>query len=296
MAQLINDYAPKQICDAETWALVAPNVRAAVLTQGLTNRDTTFHWMAYTTRYFAWCARQGHPLEITQELVDAFCDSLNLAASTVQSHRTRLRRMGEAQGTIAPRSRTRYTQKTSSGQAPYTPDELERWWQIASAQKTVHRTRLLQAVVAFGAGAGLTTTELGNLRANDVRPHPEHPELWLVHLPDRVVPIDHAWLSRCQQVLTGSYNGYLFGSPHSQGKDLLTVVKSKAAIPTDAPDLTVRRLRTTYAVTMLNRHLSATEFMAIFGSTSAITFERLARFVDARWDDAEYLRIAAGIA
>ena len=82
----------------------------------------------------------------------------------------------------------------------------------------------------------------------------------------------------------------------AQGKDLLTYVKSKAAIPADAPDLTVRRLRTTYAVTMLNRRLSTTEFMAIFGSTSAITFERLARFVDARWDDAEYLRIAAGIA
>lgn len=136
MAQLIDDYEPTTICDPATWQIVAPLVRAAVATQGLTNRDTTFHWLAYTTRYFAWCVRQGHPLEITEPLMDAFCDSLDLAPSTVQSHRTRLRRMGEAQGTITPRSRTRYTQKTASGQAPYTPDELARWWHIAGDQKT----------------------------------------------------------------------------------------------------------------------------------------------------------------
>ena len=98
-----------------------------------------------------------------------------------------------------------------------------------------------------------------------------------------------------RQVIDDAPTEYLFGQHRTQTKDLLTYVRSRAIIPDDVPPLTIRRLRTTYAVTLLTRRVSPSEFMAIFGSTSAISFERLARFVPARWDDAEYLRVAAGL-
>lgn len=290
------DYRPRDVCDADTWAIIAPTVRRAISTQRLERRSSVHHWMSQLTRYFAWCQRQGHPLQVTPVLIDAFCDALTLAPTSIQSHRNRLNRVGAALGHMSSRVTVASRPHTKTGQPPYSPAELERWWQIASSQKTAHRCRLLQATIAFGVGAGLTTFEIGNLLVRDVVPHPDFPDLVLVHLPDRVAPVDTAWLERVRLVLNSAPNEYLLGSPHVQGADVLTQVKSKATIPDDVPNLTVRRLRTTYGVNLLNRRLSPAEFLAVFGGTSAISFERLARFVDSRWDDAQYLRIAAGLA
>lgn len=298
VAYVIENYTPgARVCDPQIWPLIADDVRAAVHSLELNKRDTVNHFLADVTRYLAWCHVQGHPMEFREDLIAAFCDTLTtFVATSVQRHRSRLRRIGIGYGTIARPARTQFPHHTHSGEEPYTRAELERWWEVASSQKTEHRSRLLRATIALGAGAGVITAEMANLRTRDFAPHPDHPDLLLVHLPDRVVPVDAEWVERVQQVIEDAPGEYLFGRHHTQTKDLLAYVKSKAIIPDDVPALTIRRLRTTYAVSLLTRRVSVSEFMAIFGNSTAISFERLAQFVPTRWDDAEYLRVAAGIA
>lgn len=297
VAYVIENYSPgARVCDPQVWPLIADDVRAAVHSLKLTKRDTVNHFLADVTRYLAWCHVQGHPMEFREDLIAAFCDTLTFVATSVQRHRTRLRRIGVGYGTVDKLARTQFPHHTHTGGEPYTRAELDRWWKVASSQKTAHRARLLRATVALGAGAGVTTAEMANLRTSDFSVHPAYPDLLLVHLPDRVVPVDAAWVERVRQIVDDAPSEYLFGKYHTQTKDLLAYVKSKAIIPDDVPALTIGRLRTTYAVSLLTRSVSVSEFMAIFGNSTAITFERLARFVPARWDNAEYLRVAAGIA
>ena len=297
VAYVIENYTPgARVCDPQIWPLIADDVRAAVHSLELDKRDTVNHFLADVTRYLAWCHVQGHPKEFREDLIAAFCDTLTFVATSVQRHRTRLRRIGVGYGTVEKLARTQFPHHTHTGGEPYTRAELDRWWEVASSQKTAHRSRLLRATVALGAGAGVTTAEMANLRTRDFSAHPAYPDLLLVHLPDRVVPVDAAWVERVRQIVDDAPSEYLFGTYHTQTKDLLAYVKSKAIIPDDVPALTIRRLRTTYAVSLLTRRVSVSEFMAIFGNSTAISFERLARFVPARWDDAEYLRVAAGIA
>lgn len=297
VTRAVDRYNPQTAtCDPATWAQIADVTRQAVHLVELTKLETVWHWMATTTQYFAWCHRQGHPLEFTSDLVSAFCDTLTVVPSSVQTHRRRLTRMGEIAGTIEPAAKTEFPHHTETGQEPYTRSELDRWWEVATNQKTDHRARLLRATIALGAGAGLRTTDIANLRVTDVEEHPDHDGLLLVHLPDRVAPVDTTWVERVREVLADAPGDYVVNKHHEQTKDLLTYVKSRAKIPDDVPALTIRRLRTTYGVALLNRRLGPAEFMAVYGATTASVFERFARFVDSRWDDAEYLRVAAGVA
>lgn len=293
--QAILDYTPTRLADADTWQVIQDHVRTAVHSQHLTKRDTVWHWMGDMTRYYAWCHHHGHPLELQPYLIDAFCEQLTLVPSSVQRYRRRLTRVGENLGTLTPPSRTHYTHKLHLGETPYTHEELDYWWRIAQSQKTTHRVRLLSSVIALGAGAGLTTSEIANLPKDAIQTHPSMDDLLLVHLPERVSVVDTDWAERVHDLNAQIPGEYWFGTMRMQTKDLLTYVKSKAIIPADAPTLTVRRLRTTYAVTLLNRGVLAPEFFAIFGSKSAITYERLARFVTPRWENGQYLRIAAGL-
>jgi hypothetical protein len=53
---------------------------------------------------------------------------------------------------------------------PYTAAELAALWQAAGEQKTPERSRNARIMLALGAGAGLTTSEIAQVRAHDVRP------------------------------------------------------------------------------------------------------------------------------
>ena len=296
MNTTIAHYHPSpRICDATTWAAIAPTVRDCCTLMEPAEGNTSLRWLGVTTRYFAWCVQGGHDFSITEDKIVAHCAGLTLMPRTVQGNMARLRALGRAQGTVFPPMTIVWPSRKDGSRSIFTPEELERWWQVACHQPSPLRRRDLCTIIALGAGAGLTSAECVALSASDVEGHPHDSGILLVHLPDRVVPVDSLWVPRLHELVATCPGEYLFRQSDKVQRDLMTTVKRRVKTPAGLPGLTMRRLRSTWMVSMMSRRLTVPELYSISGVRSASVLQELAPYVPGSFDDGRYLRIAAGL-
>lgn len=290
----LSDYTPDSV-SREAWGLMRERVMTEVETMNPPTVAAARKWAQPLAHYYAWCLANGHELRITEPLIGAYAATLTFAPRTVHRNVSTLRSIGLAFGTIPPATKVSVPPAIETDRRPYTRADLERWWSIASAQTSKWRAHGMRSLIALGAGAGLHPRDIVALATSDVEAHPQHSSLVVVHLSDRVVPVDIEWAARVLELKSARSNGSFLGY-EVQNAGLVEGLKHRAKIPADTPALTARRLRTTWLVNLMHRDVRIPEMLTVMGGRSTTPLEQLATCVEPRWDDGLYLLKAAGLA
>jgi integrase len=130
--------------------------------------------------------------------------------------------------------------------APYRADQMEDYLALARHQPTVSRRMRAGGLLALGAGAGLTGSDLRGVRGTDVVARSGGLVVDVGGAHPRVVPV----LARYHQVLSESAafagSGYVIGGIRPGRKNVTTPLVRSLAGGNDLPRLATARLRATW--------------------------------------------------
>gem|GEM_PF-558771 len=169
-------------------------------------------------------------------------------------------------------------------QEPYTSGEmvaLNRW---ASGQNTEYRRTGAAVLIALGAGAGLTASEIVNLRRSAVTVHDNGAVELNVTVGSeqkrRIVMLAQFEDVIATQAVLLPADGFVF-APH-RGRvqnDMVSAFVGRTLRPAGSVTVTSRRLRNTWLVTQLTNRVDVVTLMHAAGLQSLETISRLAQFV-----------------
>lgn len=301
-AEVIGAYRPAQSrVDDHTWAAINTLVRTVVTAVEYQSPASALLAMRTVTTYSAWAWHEGLALEpevlFTPDRVEYY-SAVALGRASERSRATFrgvLRRVGRACTVKAPWLPDAPQYATSHPLAPpYTHEQVAQFWAAAENQATVRRARVLTCLLTLGLGAGLRSREIAYTTPETVTS--TDGVLWTVTLPDRVVPVRSAHVPALLALLDRTGPGAaLIGRVNANAKDPLEVPRRGVELPTYLPRLTISRLRTTWAVTVLSGDTRMSEFLRMAGTTSAKTLEVMTQYVPVRESDGAYLRAGAGL-
>ncbi len=149
----------------------------------------------------------------------------------------------------------------------YTEDELTDYLAAARMQSTRLRRMRATAIICLGAGAGLGSREIRQLRGTDIhrRGHAVTVEVSGPHA--RVVPVLDRFTEPVMKVANWARDGLIFDPPTSNRiRCTLDVLERNSELPRLEP----RRLRNTWLATHLRR-MGFTEFLVAAGITRSQT-------------------------
>lgn len=233
----------------------------------------------------AWSIDRGLELSSTAILardnVISFIDSglADRAPATRADYRSKLLRVAEAllPSELAPRRLTPL--QASDPCAPYSRAEQQDLLLWARSQKRARR-KDARILLALGLGAGLSSAEIGNARANDIIATTDGAVL--VHVRDgrpRTVPVLRRWekvlLQRAQEL---SGEEYLFVAGRKGcGKNLIGnfVNRNDATVHVQA-----QRLRNTWLVVQMTACTPLPELIEAAGVESLEALSRFLPFVE----------------
>lgn len=249
--------------------------------------------MRVTAQFLAWCERNDLALDpelvFTEDTVEAFFAAGVVTTRSRSTFRSQLRTVAKANTRRAVWTPTPEVIPHVSARPPYTPAEVDQLLALVNVQNTARRRRVLDVTLHIGLGLGLTAPEILGLCREDIR---REGRLVLASVGTRVVPArqqyaEHIW--RLAQETDGSK---LLGD-HLAPKRSFEVLLREVIIPSYAPEVRVRRLRTTWLVNVLSDGiLTLPEFQLVSGLTSGRVLDDIVEFVAVRDD---YLRRAAGV-
>jgi integrase len=201
-------------------------------------------------------------------------------SATRGNMRSQLLRMSEA---LLPRTATprRLKPLASADPArPYSDQELVSLRSWADGQSTPSRRANANILVSAGAGAGLTASEIGELRTSDVAMDSEGVLLVVRGDRSRVVPVltewAHPFSPRVAQLTPGCY---LFRENHAQFyPNLVSNFVARSGRVGVKPQ--TQRLRATWIVRHLTAGTPVVPLMEAAGVDSLEAFTRYVRFVD----------------
>ena len=289
----------------EVWQEIGGFVRDCVSKTPCDSAATAKARMSYATAFVTWCHTQDVPLlaeaVFTPERVETYAVAVlaGRPRRSVAVIRGALRTIGIACTKRAawPRPATPL-RKNAYLAAPYATADVAGFWSAADAQATGRRTHVFRTLLTLGLGAGLSSAEMFDLHADQVLTHPDVPDVRVIVLPDRLVPARHDLTGVLDGLCEAQPGGRLLGGRTSEA----AAVKNKAGalrrgldIPASLPDLSLSRLRTTWAVTVLSEGVTVAEFLRMAGTTSAKSLELYIPHVRVRTEP-EWLRLAAGTA
>lgn len=267
--QVIRAYHPNGI-DPATWSRIAPLVRDTVTRAGLRDLEAVRHGLIACARFVAWADRSGYPLDREQifapDMVERYT-AVGMAGTSNAVRSTRrsmLRRVARVATTTAPWEPKPLSLPSDNRTEPYTVAELDRWWTVAAQQATASRIQTASAVIALGAGAGLSAIEMVDTTADNVaRIH----GAVVIRVPGshaREVPVRAFWAPRVLELARTYPTGPLMG-PTGTTKNRMNAALNRVVRSPDLPKLNVDRLRTTWAVDVLNSGVRIAEFMRVSG-------------------------------
>ncbi|MDN4598030.1 hypothetical protein [Leifsonia virtsii] len=243
----------------------------------------------------AWSSRQGLPLQpevvLTRGNIAAFVDSgvPHLSPGTRGNYRSQLLRIAEVAlpETLAPQRLPALS--PSSPAAPYSREEQDHLKEWARRQ---HRSRRTDAttLLALGLGAGLSATEIGRIRAQDViLDNSGAVILRITSGRSRDVPVLRRWergLRTHAESLCA--NDYLFLPGRSAaGKNLISNWVAREPGPIHVQ---TQRLRATWLVTHMSASTPMVELVRAAGVDSLEALTRYLPFVAAR-QEADALKL-----
>lgn len=294
---------PQHEVSRELWAEIGAFVRRCVSQAPCTSPATARTRMSYATSFVAWCHAQDVPLAaervFTPERVETYAIGVlsGRADRSVGSIRGALRTIGIACTTKAAWSRPVTPLRRNAYLAlPYTADETQALWEVAEAQRNARARRYFRTLLATGLGAGLASNEVAALSARDVLHHPVNPRLWVIVLPARLVPVRQDVTAVLKELCASQPEGPLLGERVSEAaavKHRSHALRRHLDIPRGVPQLSLSRLRTTWATAVLSEGVTIAEFLQMSGTTSAKSLELYLPHIRVR-TDVEWMSIASG--
>lgn len=286
------------------WRRIRPLAVQAVRSAEYSSVHGAHFALKTVAQFLAWAEDRGARLlpdvVFTPDLVERYCGtrSKDLSARTVANYRSSLRSAARAVTTTAPwpPPPKQYADHVHLA-PPYTPAEVEAFWDCARSQATAHRERVMATMLALGLGAGLRVPEVLAVTASQhVRLHPRDHRLCVVILDDRIVPVLTTYAPVVLDLCSRFPEGPLIGPYKANTKDPMGVVRKKLEIPASLPRLSMSRLRTTWmAALLIQPDIRISEFMAMAGTVSSKTLECIAPFIPYRAAEDEYLFKGAGL-
>jgi integrase len=133
---------------------------------------------------------------------------------------------------------------------PYSDHEIGRYLALAGHQPTPARRARAGALIALGAGAGLTSSDLRHVRGTDVQVRSGGLAVVVSSAHPRVVPV----LARYHDVLVASAtfaaDSFIIGGDHSTRPNVTNRLVSSLSGGEDLERLSMKRLRSTWLVQM----------------------------------------------
>lgn len=260
---------------------------AACITDAAVSSYEPSKLMPAMTALAEWSSQKGIPLErsavFARANIERFIE-LGLPALTAASrgnYRSQILRVAEGllDDTQAPRPLIALAPSDPS--VPYTPDEQTSLREWARKEKKARRADA-EVLVALGLGAGLSATEIMNIRARDVLQSTTGAVM--VHVAEgriRTIPLLRRWertVLRRAAELPG--HDYLFIPGRSgAGKNLISNFVARGG---DKIHVQTQRMRAAWIVTHLAACSPLPELVEAAGVDSLEAFTRYLRFVPSR--------------
>jgi hypothetical protein len=262
-------------------------------TQALcSNLAAFFSWFVTSPSRSAENARTRAPIELAEllapDIIELFIAQLERSDASKATARTNLRR---ALGSLNPASVPAKLSYQPVA-APYSPEECEKWRQLALNQPTEARTASLCFIVGLALGAGLAARDMRHLTPNSI---------WEVRLPDgskiltvtvedgeraRVVPIARncEWLIQTgldyhSEFLHKGDDDLILGKVPDRNNVVSSYhLEAKTAAANKHLSVQVSRLRNTWLLAAMAAPVPLADLLRLAGLTSARTISDLLVF------------------
>jgi len=248
------------------------------------------------TKLAAWARTvAGFPLEVDilfrREIIGNFVatGTKDLRPATRGNLRAQLFRMSEVL-VLQHRSRSLTPYAPSDPSRPYTSQEVAilRVW--ANTESTAERSANANVLLALGLGAGLSSAEIGNMRAADLRIDVDGVIATVRGERAREVPVlpsfESALRDRVSVLLPEQF---VFRPDHIEYyPNLISNFVARSRVEGPIPQ--AKRMRTTWIVHHLDRGTPLRALMRAAGIESLTAFSRYASFL-AEVDDTTYLAL-----
>jgi integrase len=272
--------------DTAVWLAVRDFVTEAVddAVGKVPYREATLN--AATTRLVAWCWQTaGLPLDrgvvFNRDTIARFiavgCGAWKPAARG--NLRSQLLRMSEVLLGRSASLRRLGALPPSDPAQPYSRTELIRLRSWASSQSTPFRRTNAAVLLSLGAGAGLSASEIGELRVGDIHVSDAGVTIGVTGVRARRVPVRRVWEGPLvDRVRTTAAESYAFRENHTANyPNLISSFVVRSGTMQVRP--TSQRLRSTWIVHHLSACVPVVTLMRAAGVDSLEAFTRYVRFI-----------------
>jgi integrase len=215
------------------------------------------------------------------DVIEAFCVAglTGRASSTRGTYRSALYRLAEA--AHGPPGQRPTPFPGAKAPAPYSPAERAELAAIAAAQRDAAKRASALAMAVFGIGAGLRPGELVALRGGDVTRHGRQVVVYASGPAARMVPVTADYARRAWELARRAGRDFVFRpGPADRGyKNFLTNFARGLAADPAAPQLSMRRARSTFICGHLAAGTPVPVLLAVTGIAEAGSLARYARHV-----------------
>lgn len=300
--QVYDAYRPRaEYVSSVSWQAVRPLAVSACRKAEHSSVDAALSGIRIASHFLDWCRREGIPLAaetaFSPPSVERYIATQtgHLTAATRATHRSHLRRIGRAATRSAPwPNKARPYARPNAMTSPYSDREVADFAAAVDQQPTETLAHRLGAFLCLGLGAGLRPGEMLTVHADEhLGIHPDDPNLWIVFLADRMVPVRRDYVPLLRRLSRVHPTGPLVGPHNPETKNPVGILTQGLLFPATAPPLRLFRLRITWMKAILDGGTRLPEFAALAGVASAKTLETIIPHLAGRWEDDEWLRKAS---
>jgi hypothetical protein len=213
------------------------------------------------------------------------------SAGSLGNLRSRLFRIAEQVGDLQGRRPPVAALPPASPVSPYTGPEVAAMMSWAGSMSTVSRRASAVNLLALGLGAGLSSSEIGNLRVSHVSEHPlGGTDVRVVGARERSVTMKDVWASELR--LPEGPESYVFRP--DRDTTWRTVVNNFVQRAPGAVAVRSQRLRATWIVGHLAAGTHATTLVEAAGVDSLEALTRYLPFVTPLAEDAARMELRSG--
>lgn len=294
---LLEKWAPKGMPEGD-WLECRNTVHDVMRRSHIRGLDSFRKHLRMVTEYVSWAIKAGYPENIAILMSgDAINDYSRLVlasagAPTASTTRSKLRAVGKRVNpegnphSMAPEFQHRDIKP------PYTEEELVRIETRISLVTNPTTRRAIQAAVALGLGAGLSTGDLQKMTRNDIEDFGEDGMRIAVPGPhSRTV-----WLRRDQEEMLRagisllSANGRVLGLRHH--KDTIRDLYRHIQPTGNGPTVIQSRLRHTWIARLMCEPIPLVTLMRVAGLATARTLTELAPYIHPTADERDLRGVA----
>lgn len=282
---MIATYRPF-VCTPQEWGRVADFVRECARDAFPTDPHRARELMRQLARLTIWCLEEGFELDrdvmLTPDNIDRYCDVAltGLMTSSRATVRAGLRRAARKITTTAPWVPPATSLNASPRGRPYTAAEIQAFRSLP--QPTPITRHRLKAILALGAGAGLSGPEYYSSAGTDVWIDDAGATCIQVRGKNaRIVTVFDDWAQDLHDVAATVGSGHLMGGrmPQNESSRLWHLTKN-VHYPTWTGRLVPERLRSSWLLRHLNQGTPLTVLLPAAGVTTTSFATQLLPYLD----------------